>query len=164
VHDLLVVTASDVRVAEKIEHASGCRSKAGTPKTPRSTRPDRVFAGRVHLFNFSVSRENERGAPGGGQSNVDRNATLAKKNGSEIALVRRCSPLGIASAGNAEFVKATVQELLRAREPEFRTMPFRRFGRGAYESIDRVQAWRYARELIYIGTERPFGFSIDEQS
>jgi hypothetical protein len=65
--------------------------------------------------------------------------------------------LGVAAAADAEAVKATVHQLVRAREPEYRTMPFRRFWRGAYETIDRVEAWWYARELVFIGTERRGG-------
>lgn len=62
--------------------------------------------------------------------------------------------LGIPSAADATAVQADVRELLGNREPELRTDPFRRFWRGAYESLDRVEAWWYARGLVFVGHER----------
>lgn len=62
--------------------------------------------------------------------------------------------LGVPSAADAATVQADVRALLAEREPELRTDPFRRFWRGAYESLDRVEAWWYSRELVYIGYER----------
>lgn len=62
--------------------------------------------------------------------------------------------LGIPSAVDAEEVKRDVRLMLREREPELRTHPFRRFWRGAYESLDRVEAWWYARGLVYTHPER----------
>jgi hypothetical protein len=46
-----------------------------------------------------------------------------------------------------------VRSVLTDNEPELLTIPFRRFWRGAYERIDEVEAWWYARALIYTGLE-----------
>jgi hypothetical protein len=61
------------------------------------------------------------------------------------------------AAADDRDVQAVVRELVSEREPEYRTVPFRRFWRGAYESVDRVEAWWYARELVYTGMERRGG-------
>lgn len=66
---------------------------------------------------------------------------------------------GVAAALDAEAVKADIRELLADEEPELRTTPFRRFWRGAYESIDRVEAWWFARGLIYTAFERRGGLA-----
>jgi hypothetical protein len=63
----------------------------------------------------------------------------------------------VASAMDAEAVKADIRQLLANEEPELRTTPFRRFWRGAYESIDRVEAWWFARALILTASERRGG-------
>lgn len=60
---------------------------------------------------------------------------------------------GIAAATDANEVKGLVRQLIEDQEPELRTTPFRRFWRGAYESIDRVEAWWHAHGLAYTGTE-----------
>ena len=60
---------------------------------------------------------------------------------------------GVAEAADAIEVRAVVAEVVGRREPDFRTMPFRKFWRGAYERIDHVEAWWYARELVYTGIE-----------
>jgi hypothetical protein len=65
--------------------------------------------------------------------------------------------LGIPSAADGVAVQGVIQQLVNDREPEYRTMPFRKFWRGAYESIDRVEAWWYARELVFIGMEQRGG-------
>ncbi len=62
--------------------------------------------------------------------------------------------LGVADASDAGCVKADVHALIRGREPEQRTDPYRRFWRGAYENLDRVEAWWYSRGLVYTGFER----------
>lgn len=65
--------------------------------------------------------------------------------------------LGVLAAADGSAVQAVIRQLLADQEPEFRTMPFRKFWRGAYESIDRVEAWWYARELVYTGIEQRGG-------
>ena len=65
--------------------------------------------------------------------------------------------LGVPAAADGAAVQAVIRRLVGDREPEYRTMPFRKFWRGAYESIDRVEAWWYARELVYTGTEQRGG-------
>lgn len=62
--------------------------------------------------------------------------------------------LGVPSAGDAAAVQEQVRQLLEDREPELRTDPFIRFWRGAYESLDRVEAWWHSRSLVYVGHER----------
>lgn len=62
--------------------------------------------------------------------------------------------LGVPAAADAAAVRVQVQRLLADREPELRTDPFLRFWRGAYESIDRVEAWWHARGLVFVGHER----------
>lgn len=42
-----------------------------------------------------------------------------------------------------------VRRVLHEREPELLTQPYRRFWRGAYERLDEVEAWWYARGLVY---------------
>jgi hypothetical protein len=41
--------------------------------------------------------------------------------------------------------------VLREREPELLMLPFRTFWRGAYEWLDDVEGWWYARRLVYAG-------------
>lgn len=60
---------------------------------------------------------------------------------------------GIVAAADAAEVKGLVRRLIEDQEPELRTTPFRRFWRGAYERIDRIEAWWHAHELVYTGTE-----------
>jgi hypothetical protein len=43
--------------------------------------------------------------------------------------------------------------IINTNEPELRTHQFRKFWRGAYERLDDVEAWWYARELVYTGFE-----------
>jgi hypothetical protein len=57
--------------------------------------------------------------------------------------------LGIPAAESAENVRQVVLEVLRNREPELKTQPFRKFWYGAYERIADVEAWWHARQLIY---------------
>jgi hypothetical protein len=61
--------------------------------------------------------------------------------------------LGVPAAADKGAVQRSVQLVLRSREPELRTLPFRKFWRGAYEPIDHVEAWWYAKELVYVGIE-----------
>jgi len=65
--------------------------------------------------------------------------------------------LRVASAADGAAVQAVVRQLVGDREPDYRTMPFRKFWRGAYESIDRVEAWWYTRTLVYTGLEQRGG-------
>lgn len=65
--------------------------------------------------------------------------------------------LGVPAAADGAAVRTVIRQLVGDREPEYRTMPFRKFWRGAYESIDLVEAWWYSRELVYTGTEQRGG-------
>ncbi len=60
---------------------------------------------------------------------------------------------GVPEAADAAEVRAVITDVVAQKEPDFRTMPFRKFWRGAYERIDHVEAWWYARELVYTGIE-----------
>lgn len=62
--------------------------------------------------------------------------------------------LGISAAASTESVNQVVHEVLRNREPELKTQPFRKFWYGAYERIADVEAWWHARELVYTRIER----------
>jgi hypothetical protein len=62
--------------------------------------------------------------------------------------------LGVPSAASAAAVKQTVRTIIADREPQLRTQPFKKFWRGAYERIDDVEAWWYARRLVYTRLER----------
>ena len=64
---------------------------------------------------------------------------------------------GVPSALNRDGVKQDIRNLLADEEPELRTTPCRRFWRGAYESIDRVEAWWFSRGLIFTALERRGG-------
>jgi hypothetical protein len=68
----------------------------------------------------------------------------------ELVELRR---LEIAGESDTASIREIVSGILQDREPELRTQPFRRFWRGAYERIDQVEAWWYARELVYITLE-----------
>jgi hypothetical protein len=61
--------------------------------------------------------------------------------------------LGVDAAQDRDEVKDLVRSVLRDREPEHLTVPFRKFWRGAYERLDDVEAWWYARRLVYTGIE-----------
>lgn len=50
-------------------------------------------------------------------------------------------------------VIAQIRTMLRDEEPLLKTLPFRKFWRGAYERLDDVEAWWYARSLVFTGTE-----------
>lgn len=62
--------------------------------------------------------------------------------------------LGVPDASDINSVKTDVRSFICGREPEQHTDPFRRSWRGAYENIDRVEAWWYSRGLVYTGFER----------
>jgi hypothetical protein len=59
--------------------------------------------------------------------------------------------MGEPSAHDGEEVQRHVRAVIEDREPDLRTDPFTRFWRGAYESLDRVEGWWHARELVYTG-------------
>lgn len=59
--------------------------------------------------------------------------------------------LRIPGAEDGALVQRTVQGILRARVQEPDTLAFRKFWRGAYEAIDHVEGWWYAKELVYVG-------------
>jgi hypothetical protein len=61
--------------------------------------------------------------------------------------------LGIESARDRSVIMGLISRVLREREPELLTLPFRKFWRGAYERLDDVEAWWYARRLVYTGLE-----------
>jgi hypothetical protein len=61
--------------------------------------------------------------------------------------------LGIDAAQDRSEIAELVRSVLREREPELLTVPFRKFWRGAYERLDDVEAWWYARQLVYTGIE-----------
>jgi hypothetical protein len=61
--------------------------------------------------------------------------------------------LGIEAAQDGDDVKCIVRTVLREREPERMTLPYRKFWRGAYERLDDVEAWWYARRLVYTALE-----------
>lgn len=67
--------------------------------------------------------------------------------------------LGVPAAADSGEVQGVIQRLVNDQEPEYRTMPFRKFWRGAYESLDRVEAWWYSRELVFIGMEQRGGIA-----
>jgi hypothetical protein len=61
--------------------------------------------------------------------------------------------LGIEAACNRDDVMHLIRTVLREREPDLMTLPFRKFWRGAYERLDDVEAWWYARRLVYTSFE-----------
>lgn len=62
--------------------------------------------------------------------------------------------LSIPAASDATQIRLEVGNILRNREPELRTQPFRRFWFGAHERLNEVEAWWHARALVFIGIER----------
>ncbi len=66
--------------------------------------------------------------------------------------------LGIEAARDRAEIKGSIHSILDQREPELLTIPFRRFWRGAYERLDDVESWWWARSLVYVGTE-PRGYA-----
>lgn len=62
--------------------------------------------------------------------------------------------MGVPSAADRTDVRREVTTILRNREPEMRTQPFRRFWFGAHERLNEVEAWWHSRALVYTGLER----------
>lgn len=60
----------------------------------------------------------------------------------------------IPSASEREEIVAIVRQVLADKEPELRTFFYRKFLRGAYERIDAVESWWYARNLVYCRFEQ----------
>jgi hypothetical protein len=65
--------------------------------------------------------------------------------------------LNVEAARERDEVMRLVRTVLREREPERMTLPFRKFWRGAYERLDDVEAWWYARRLVYTALESKGG-------
>jgi hypothetical protein len=61
---------------------------------------------------------------------------------------------GISSAKDRDQVIEAVKSIYGEEEMVPRTQHFRKFWRGAYERIDRVEAWWHSRELVYTDCER----------
>ncbi|MCW3101160.1 MAG: hypothetical protein JWL77_6778 [Chthonomonadaceae bacterium] len=59
----------------------------------------------------------------------------------------------IPSASDRTSVIGIINKILGEKEPERRTDLYRKFLRGAYEQLDRVEAFWHSRHLIYTGTE-----------
>ncbi len=56
-------------------------------------------------------------------------------------------------ASDRSQVMALIQQIIQDQEPEFQTIPFRKFWRGAYERRDDVENWWWARGLVFTGFE-----------
>jgi hypothetical protein len=61
--------------------------------------------------------------------------------------------LEIPTACDGDAIKKIVRLILSDQEPDRRTDLYRKFFRGAYERIDRVEEWWYSRQLVYRRTE-----------
>ncbi|MBN8560225.1 MAG: hypothetical protein J0L70_06870 [Leptolyngbya sp. UWPOB_LEPTO1] len=61
--------------------------------------------------------------------------------------------LRVPAASDGEEIKQLVRGILSDQEPDRRTDLYRKFFRGAYERLDRVEAWWYSRQLVYSRTE-----------
>jgi hypothetical protein len=61
--------------------------------------------------------------------------------------------LGLISEDRRSEVIAVVNEIISKNEPQLKTTLYRRFWRGAYERLDDVESWWYARELVYTSLE-----------
>ncbi len=61
--------------------------------------------------------------------------------------------LGIDATRDRDGMMELIRSVLGETEPEFLTLPFRKFWRGAYERLDDVEAWWYARRLVYAALE-----------
>lgn len=64
---------------------------------------------------------------------------------------------GIPAAKDRNIIMDVVTLIYREEEKVPRTQHFRKFWRGAYERIDRVEAWWHSRELVYTDCERRGG-------
>ena len=60
---------------------------------------------------------------------------------------------GDGPASSREEAMAAIRGVLEAGAAEVDTEPFLRFWHGAYERLDDVEAWWYARALVFIGRE-----------
>lgn len=60
---------------------------------------------------------------------------------------------GEAVASDRAAVTGVIRQIYRDREPELQTIPFRKFWRGAYERRDDVEAWWWARGLVFVRFE-----------
>jgi hypothetical protein len=61
--------------------------------------------------------------------------------------------MGMIAHQHRDELLLVARNSIHTNEPELRTQQFRKFWRGAYERLDDVEAWWYARELIYTGFE-----------
>lgn len=62
--------------------------------------------------------------------------------------------LGKIPTSERDEVRELVRAIVRDQEPELHTILFKRFWRGAYERLDRIESWWYSRELVYTTTTR----------
>lgn len=60
---------------------------------------------------------------------------------------------GESVASDRAAVTGVIRQIYRDREPELQTIPFRKFWRGAYERRDDVEAWWWARGLVFVHFE-----------
>src|SRR3954466_13440130 len=60
---------------------------------------------------------------------------------------------GDPAASDRGVILATIGQIHRDREPELQTIPFRKFWYGAYERLDDVEAWWWARQLVFVKFE-----------
>jgi hypothetical protein len=60
---------------------------------------------------------------------------------------------GDSAASDRGVIIAIIRQIHRDREQELQTIPFRKFWRGAYERRDDVEAWWWARELVFVKFE-----------
>jgi hypothetical protein len=56
-------------------------------------------------------------------------------------------------AADKNLITQTIRKIHGDHEPELQTIPFRKFWRGAYERRDDVEAWWWARALVFIKFE-----------
>lgn len=60
---------------------------------------------------------------------------------------------GDPAATDRSLITSTIRKIHGDREPELHTIPFRKFWRGAYERRDDVEAWWWARGLVFVKFE-----------
>lgn len=60
---------------------------------------------------------------------------------------------GDPAASDRDLITATIRQIDSDHEPELQTIPFRKFWRGAYERLDDVEGWWWARGLVFTGSE-----------
>jgi hypothetical protein len=56
---------------------------------------------------------------------------------------------GDQAASDRNLIISTIRQIDSDREPELQTIPFRKFWRGAYERLDDVEGWWWARGLAF---------------